>query len=121
MAADAVLFGAVGGPSWDSLPFEIKPERAILRLRKDMALFANLRPARCLDDLKDASSLEPEVVAGLDLLIVRELTGGVYFGRAQGNDDAAGRTEARRRHAGLHDKRDRTHRTGSIRAGAVEE
>src|SRR5471032_652148 len=79
-AADAVLFGAVGGPKWDALPFEKKPERGLLRLRKDLGLFANLRPALCFDALKDASSLKPEIVAGLDILIVRELTGGVYFG-----------------------------------------
>jgi 3-isopropylmalate dehydrogenase len=79
-AADAVLFGAVGGPKWDALPFEQKPERGLLRLRKDLGLFANLRPALCFDALKDASSLKPEFVAGLDILIVRELTGGVYFG-----------------------------------------
>lgn len=79
-AADAVLFGAVGGPKWDGLPFEKKPERGLLRLRKDLGLFANLRPALCFDALKDASSLKPEFVAGLDILIVRELTGGVYFG-----------------------------------------
>ena len=79
-AADAVLFGAVGGPKWDSLPFDQKPERGLLRLRKDLGLFANLRPALCFDALKDASSLKPEIVAGLDILIVRELTGGVYFG-----------------------------------------
>ncbi len=79
-AADAVLFGAVGGPQWDNLPFEKKPERGLLRLRKDMGLFANLRPALCFDALKDASTLKPEIVAGLDILIVRELTGGVYFG-----------------------------------------
>jgi 3-isopropylmalate dehydrogenase len=79
-AADAVLFGAVGGPKWDALPFEKKPERGLLRLRKDLGLFANLRPAICFDALKDASSLKPELVAGLDILIVRELTGGVYFG-----------------------------------------
>jgi 3-isopropylmalate dehydrogenase len=78
--ADAVLFGAVGGPKWDALPFEKKPERGLLRLRKDLGLFANLRPAICFDALKDASSLKPELVAGLDILIVRELTGGVYFG-----------------------------------------
>jgi 3-isopropylmalate dehydrogenase len=78
--ADAVLFGAVGGPKWDSLPFEKKPERGLLRLRKDLELFANLRPALCFDALKDASTLKPEIVAGLDILIVRELTGGVYFG-----------------------------------------
>ena len=79
-AADAVLFGAVGGPQWDGLAFDKKPERGLLRLRKDLALFANLRPALCFDALKDASSLKPELVAGLDILIVRELTGGVYFG-----------------------------------------
>lgn len=79
-AADAVLFGAVGGPQWDGLAFDKKPERGLLRLRKDLELFANLRPALCFDALKDASSLKPELVAGLDILIVRELTGGVYFG-----------------------------------------
>jgi len=78
--ADAVLFGAVGGPQWDGLPFHQKPERGLLRLRKDLELFANLRPALCFDALKDASTLKPEIVAGLDILIVRELTGGVYFG-----------------------------------------
>src|ERR1700761_6055005 len=78
--ADAVLFGAVGGPQWDKLPFHQKPERGLLRLRKDLELFANLRPALCFDALKDASSLKPEIVSGLDILIVRELTGGAYFG-----------------------------------------
>jgi 3-isopropylmalate dehydrogenase len=82
--ADAVLLGAVGGPKWDNLPFAIKPERGLLRLRKDMALFANLRPALVFDALADASSLKPELVRGLDLLIVRELTGGVYFGEPRG-------------------------------------
>jgi len=81
LAADAVLFGSVGGPQWDKLPFDKKPERGLLRLRGDMKLFANLRPALCFDALKDASTLKPEIVAGLDLLIVRELTGGVYFGQ----------------------------------------
>ena len=78
--ADAILFGAVGGPKWDKLPFAQKPERGLLRLRKDLELFANLRPALCFDALKDASTLKPEIVSGLDILIVRELTGGVYFG-----------------------------------------
>jgi 3-isopropylmalate dehydrogenase len=78
--ADVVLFGAVGGPQWDKLPFAQKPERGLLRLRKDLELFANLRPALCFDALKDASTLKPEIVSGLDILIVRELTGGVYFG-----------------------------------------
>ncbi len=84
MAADAVLLGAVGGPQWDNLPFERKPERGLLRLRKDMALFANLRPAFVFDALVDASSLKPELVRGLDTMIVRELTGGVYFGEPRG-------------------------------------
>jgi 3-isopropylmalate dehydrogenase len=79
-AADAVLFGAVGGPAWDGLQFDKKPEQGLLKLRKELALFANLRPALCFDALKDASTLKPEYIAGLDILIVRELTGGVYFG-----------------------------------------
>jgi len=83
-AADAVLFGAVGGPKWDNNPFDKKPERGLLRLRKDLELFANLRPAMCFDALKDASTLKPEVVSGLDILIIRELTGGVYFGEPRG-------------------------------------
>ena len=80
MAADAVLFGAVGGPKWDGVPYEVRPEAGLLRLRKDMELFANLRPAICYPALAAASSLKPELVEGLDILIVRELTGGVYFG-----------------------------------------
>src|SRR5260221_9465338 len=80
MAADAVLFGSVGGPKWESLPFELQPERGLLRLRKEMDLFANLRPAVVFDALADASALKRELVAGLDLMIVRELTGGIYFG-----------------------------------------
>src|SRR6185312_3504357 len=80
MAADAVLFGAVGGPKWDPVPYEVRPEAGLLRLRKDMQLFANLRPAICYPALAASSSLKPEVVEGLDILIVRELTGGVYFG-----------------------------------------
>jgi 3-isopropylmalate dehydrogenase len=79
-AADAVLFGAVGGPKWASVPYEVRPEAGLLRLRKDLGLFANLRPAICYPALADASSLKREVVEGLDILIVRELTGGVYFG-----------------------------------------
>jgi 3-isopropylmalate dehydrogenase len=80
MQADAVLFGAVGGPKWDDVPYDARPEAGLLRLRKDMALFANLRPAICYPALANASSLKPELVEGLDILIVRELTGGVYFG-----------------------------------------
>ena len=84
MEVDAVLLGAVGGPKWDSLPFEQKPERGLLRLRKEMDLYANLRPAMCFDALVDASSLKPELVSGLDIMIVRELTAGVYFGEPRG-------------------------------------
>jgi 3-isopropylmalate dehydrogenase len=82
--ADAVLFGSVGGPKWDSLPFDRRPELGILRLRKDLGLFANLRPAIVLDPLVDASSLKPEIVRGLDIIIVRESTGGIYFGEPRG-------------------------------------
>ena len=80
MAADAVLFGAVGGLKWDLVPYEARPEAGLLRLRKEMGLFANLRPAICYPALTASSSLKQEVVEGLDILIVRELTGGVYFG-----------------------------------------
>ncbi len=80
LSADAVLFGAVGGPKWDGVPYDCRPEAGLLRLRKDLGLFANLRPAICYPALADASSLKREVVEGLDILIVRELTGGVYFG-----------------------------------------
>jgi 3-isopropylmalate dehydrogenase len=79
-SADAVIFGAVGGPKWDSVPYEVRPEAGLLRLRKDLGLFANLRPAVCYPALAEASSLKREVVEGLDIMIVRELTGGVYFG-----------------------------------------
>ncbi len=82
--ADAVLLGAVGGPTYDTLDFSVKPERGLLRLRKEMDLFANLRPAQCFDALADFSSLKKEVVAGLDIMIVRELTSGVYFGEPRG-------------------------------------
>nr|WP_280860633.1 3-isopropylmalate dehydrogenase [Pararhodobacter sp. SW119] len=81
---DAVLLGAVGGPKYDDLDFSVKPERGLLRLRKEMDLFANLRPAQCFDALADFSSLKKEVVAGLDIMIVRELTSGVYFGEPRG-------------------------------------
>ncbi|WP_068313038.1 3-isopropylmalate dehydrogenase [Polycladidibacter hongkongensis] len=79
-AADAIIFGAVGGPKWDSVPYDCRPEAGLLRLRKDLGLFANLRPAICYPALADASSLKKELIEGLDILIVRELTGGVYFG-----------------------------------------
>jgi 3-isopropylmalate dehydrogenase len=80
LASDAVLFGAVGGPKWDKVAYEARPEAGLLRLRKDMELFANLRPAICYAALADASSLKRDVIENLDILIVRELTGGVYFG-----------------------------------------
>src|SRR5512137_1139169 len=80
MAADAVLFGAVGGPKWDKVPYDVRPEAGLLRLRKDLALYANLRPAVTYPALADASSLKRELVEGLDIMILRELTGGVYFG-----------------------------------------
>ncbi|GLQ54382.1 3-isopropylmalate dehydrogenase [Devosia nitrariae] len=79
-AADAVIFGAVGGPKWDDVPYEHRPEAALLRLRKELSVFANLRPAICYPALAGASALKRELVEGLDILIVRELTGGVYFG-----------------------------------------
>src|SRR5436190_4293674 len=94
MRADAVLFGSVGGPKWESLPFELQPERGLLRLRKEMDLFANLRPAIVFEALADASALKRELVAGLDLMIVRELTGGIYFGDPPGIEtlpDGSGR------------------------------
>src|SRR6202162_2021610 len=75
-AADAVIFGAVGGPKWDSVPYDVRPEAGLLRLRKDLALFANLRPAICYPALADASALKRELVEGLDIMILRELTGG---------------------------------------------
>ncbi len=80
MAADAVLLGAVGGPKWDGVAYDKRPEAGLLRLRRDMGLFANLRPAICYPALADASTLKREAVEGLDIMIVRELTGGVYFG-----------------------------------------
>ena len=82
--ADAILFGSVGGPRWDKLGFDKRPEIAILRLRKELGLFANLRPAIVLDPLVDASTLKADVIRGLDLMIVRESTGGIYFGEPRG-------------------------------------
>ena len=84
MAVDAVLFGAVGGPKWEDVGWDQRPEAGLLRLRKDLDLFANLRPAIVIDALIDASTLKAEVIRGLDLLILRELTSGVYFGEPKG-------------------------------------
>ena len=82
--ADAILLGAVGGPKWDQLDTAIRPEKGLLAIRSQLELFANLRPAILYPQLADASTLKPEVVSGLDLLIVRELTGGIYFGQPRG-------------------------------------
>ncbi len=90
MKADAVLFGAIGGEKWDTLPREFRPESGLLKLRKSLGLFANLRPTAVFDELLDASTLKPEVLKGVDLLVVRELTGGLYFGEPRGNDGQKG-------------------------------
>ena len=84
LESEAVILGAVGGPKWDNLEFSKKPERALLKLRKELKLFANLRPAICFKQLVHASSLKPELVSDLDILFVRELTGGIYFGEPRG-------------------------------------
>ena len=84
LECDAVILGACGGPKWDNLEFSKKPERALLKLRKELKLFANLRPAICFEQLVDSSTLKPEIVSGLDIMIVRELTGGIYFGEPRG-------------------------------------
>ena len=84
LESEAVILGAVGGPKYDKLEFSKKPERALLKLRKELKLFANLRPAICFKQLVEASSLKPEIVSGLDIMIVRELTGGIYFGEPRG-------------------------------------
>ena len=84
LESEAVILGAVGGPKWDDIEFSKKPERALLKLRKELKLFANLRPAICFKQLVNASTLKPEIVSGLDIMIVRELTGGIYFGEPRG-------------------------------------
>ena len=84
LESEAVILGACGGPKWDNLEFSKKPERALLKLRKELKLFANLRPAICFKQLVDSSTLKSEVVSGLDIMIVRELTGGIYFGEPRG-------------------------------------
>jgi 3-isopropylmalate dehydrogenase len=91
--SDAVLFGAVGGPKYDALPRELRPEKAILGLRKECDFFANLRPATVFPELADASTLKPEVVSGLDIMIVRELTGDIYFGEPRGITGTRGSRE----------------------------
>ena len=79
LESEAVILGAVGGPKWDNIEFQKRPERALLKLRKELKLFANLRPAICFKQLAEASTLKPEVISGLDIMIVRELTGGIYL------------------------------------------
>ncbi len=91
----AVLLGAVGGPKWDAMPVATRPEKGLLRIRKELGLYANLRPAAVFPALASASTLRPEVVAGIDLLVVRELTGGIYFGEPRGRAIVDGRREAR--------------------------
>lgn len=82
--ADAILLGAVGGPKWEGLDYSIRPERGLLGIRAELGLFANLRPAKVFDSLINASTLKPEIIQGLDILIIRELTGGIYFGKPRG-------------------------------------
>src|SRR5207247_6829492 len=88
-ASHAILFGAVGGPTWDDVPHEKRPERGLLALRKELDLYANLRPAKCCSMLVDASPLKRSVVEGTDLMVIRELTGGLYFGEPRGIERVA--------------------------------
>lgn len=92
-SADAIMLGAVGGPKWESMDYSVRPERALLALRKELGLFANLRPARVYEPLVDASALKREVVEGVDIMVVRELTGGLYFGEPRGVETLADGTE----------------------------
>lgn len=90
LSSDAVLFGAIGGEKWDTLPREKRPESGLLRFRKELGVFANLRPANVYDELVNASSIKPEIIKGVDLMVVRELIGGIYFGEPKGRDENKG-------------------------------
>lgn len=90
LCSDAVLFGAIGGEKWDTLPREKRPESGLLRFRKELGVFANLRPANVYDELVNASSIKPEIIKGVDLMVVRELIGGIYFGEPKGRDENKG-------------------------------
>jgi len=90
LASDAVLFGAIGGPQWDALPREKRPESGLLRFRKELGVYANLRPAVVYDELINASSLKPEIIKGVDIMVVRELIGGIYFGEPKGRTEDKG-------------------------------
>jgi isocitrate/isopropylmalate dehydrogenase len=114
--ADAVLLGAVGGPKWDKIERDIRPERGLLKIRAQLGLFANLRPAILYPQLADASSLKPEIVSGLDILIVRELTGGIYFGRRAASASWKGRAPGLR-HPAVQRKRSAPHRPCRFRHG----
>ena len=117
-AADAIFLAAVGGPKWDGVPYDVRPEAGLLRLRKELGLYANLRPAICYPALASASSLKPEIVEGLDIMIVRELTGGVYFGEPKSDHRPWQRSAARDRHPGLRHLRNRADRSYGLRACA---
>jgi isocitrate/isopropylmalate dehydrogenase len=114
--ADAVLLGAVGGPKWDAIERSIRPERGLLKMRSELNLFANLRPAILYPQLASASSLKPEIVAGLDILIVRELTGGIYFGQPRGVRTLENGERQGLQHRRLQRKRDPSHRQSRLPA-----
>ncbi len=113
-----MLFGSVGGPQWDQLGFDNRPELAILTLRRELGLFANLRPAIVLEPLVDASTLKADVVRGLDIMIVRESTGGIYFGEPRGVETLPDGQQRGFNTESLHHARDRARRPGGVRAGA---